>query len=75
MVTISREGNVNPLFLKDVEDKNGKVRPRLVNVETENVRLIFDNNLHYISKADYNAARKYVKDPEELDFLKILNWE
>jgi len=75
MVTITREGDVKPLFLKDVEDANGKVKPRLVNVETENVRLIFDNNLHYITKADYNAARKYVKDPEELDFMKILNWE
>ncbi len=75
MVTISREGDVRPLFLKDVEDKDGKVKPRLVNVETENVQLIFQNNLHYITKSDYNAARKYVKDPEDFDFKKILGWE
>ena len=75
IVTIARDGAVEPLLLKDVEDENGKVRPRLVNVETEKAKLIFDNNLHYISKADYSAAKKYVKNPEELDFKKILNWE
>lgn len=75
MVTISREGDVSPLFLKDVEDENGKVKPRLVNVETEKVRLIFDNNLHYITKSDYSAAKKYIKHPEEFDFMKILNWD
>ncbi|MFZ5938976.1 MAG: 6-phosphofructokinase [Bacteroidota bacterium] len=75
MTTIDRGGEVSPLYLKDVEDENGKVRPRLVNVDTENVQLIFRNNLHFITKEDYRAAKKYVKDPEEFDFYKILNWE
>lgn len=75
MVTIARNGDVKPLFLKDVEDKNGKVKPRLVKIDTENVKLIFDNNLHYITKEDYNAAKKYLKNPEEFDFKKILNWK
>ena len=74
IVTIARDGAVKPLLLKDVEDENGKVRPRLVNMDTERAKLIFDNNLHYISKADYSAAKKYVKNPEELDFKRILNW-
>lgn len=75
MVTIDRGGNVMPLFLKDVEDKNGKVKPRLVNVETENVQLIFRNNLHYITKADYRSAKKYVEKPEDYDFFRILEWD
>lgn len=75
MTTIDRGGEVSPLYLKDVEDENGKVRPRLVNVDTENVQLIFRNNLHFITKEDYRAAKKYVKDPEEFDFYKILGWE
>ncbi len=75
VVTVARNGAISPLFLKDVEDENGKVKPRLVNVETEKAKLIFDNNLHYITKADYNAAKKYIKNPEEFDFKKILNWE
>lgn len=74
MTTIDREGNISPLYLKDVEDENGKVKPRLVNVESEKVQLIFRHNLHYITKEDYRAAKKYVKNPEEYDFLKILKW-
>ncbi len=75
MTTIDRGGEVSPLYLKDVEDEKGKVKPRLVNVDTENVQLIFRNNLHFITKEDYRAAKKYVKNPEEFDFYKILDWE
>ena len=75
MTTIDRAGNITPLYLKDVEDENGKVKPRLVNIESEHVQVIFRNNLHYITKEDYRAAKKYVKNPEEYDFLKILKWD
>lgn len=74
MVTVDHIGNVAPLYLKDVEDEKGKVRPRLVNVESEKVKLVFDNNLHYLTKEDYKAAKKYLSNPEEYDFRKILNW-
>jgi len=75
MVTVDRGGRILPLYLKDVADKNGKVKPRLVNVETENVQLIFRNNLHFITKADYRGAKKYVSNPEDFDFYKILEWD
>jgi len=75
MVTVDRGGSILPLYLKDVEDEKGKVKPRLVNVETENVQLIFRNNLHYITKADYRGAKKYVPNPEDYDFFKILGWD
>ena len=75
MTTIDRGGNISPLYLKDVEDENGKVKPRLVNIESETVQVIFRNNLHYITKEDYRAAKKYVKNPEEYDFMKILKWD
>lgn len=75
MVTVDRGGRILPLYLKDVEDENGKVKPRLVNVETENVQLIFRNNLHFITKADYRGAKKFVPNPEEYDFYKILEWD
>lgn len=74
MVTTDRKGDVAPLYLKDVEDENGKIKPRLVNVESEKVQLICANNLHYITKEDYRAAKKYVPEPAEYDFHKILNW-
>jgi 6-phosphofructokinase 1 len=74
MVTQTPQGQILPLYLKDVEDENGKVKPRLVNMESERVRLVFDNNLNYITKADYKTAGKYLPEPEEFDFRKILNW-
>jgi len=75
MTTIDHQGNITPLYLKDVEDENGKVMPRLVNIESEAVQVIFKNNLHYITKEDYRAAKKYVKNPEDYDFMKILKWD
>ena len=75
MVTVDRGGNITPLYLKDVEDENGKVKPRLVNMDSESVQIIFKNNLHYITKEDYRAAKKYVKNPEDYDFMKILKWD
>jgi len=75
MVTIDRTGEISPLFLKDVEDEKGKVKPRLVNVNAEKVQLIYRNNLHFITPADYRGAKKYVQNPEEYDFYKILEWD
>ena len=75
MTTIDRGGDISPLYLKDVEDEHGKVKPRLVNIDSEAVQVIFKNNLHYITKEDYRAAKKYVKNPEEYDFMKILKWD
>jgi ATP-dependent phosphofructokinase / diphosphate-dependent phosphofructokinase len=74
MVTIDRTGEISPLFLKDVEDEKGKVKPRLVNINAEKVQLIYRNNLHFITPADYRGAKKFVQNPEEYDFYKILNW-
>jgi 6-phosphofructokinase 1 len=74
MVTSDPSGNIAPLFLKDVEDKNGKVKPRLVNIESEKAQLVYHNNLQFITKDDYKNAKIYIKNPEEYDFYKILNW-
>ena len=75
MVTIDRGGKVKPLFMKDVEDGHGKVKPRLVNIDSESVQMIFRNNLHFITAADYKAAKKYLEKPEEYDFYSILEWD
>jgi ATP-dependent phosphofructokinase / diphosphate-dependent phosphofructokinase len=74
MVTVDHQSNITPLYLKDVSDAKGKVIPRLVNIDSSRVQIVFDNNLHYITPEDYDAARKYVKNPEDYDFRKILNW-
>ncbi|MCG8696757.1 MAG: 6-phosphofructokinase [Bacteroidales bacterium] len=74
MVTADPAGNVKPLYLKDCEDENGKIKPRLVNIEGERAQLIFRNNLHYLTKDDYKAAKEFLPNPEEYDFFKILEW-
>jgi 6-phosphofructokinase 1 len=74
MVTQTPAGDILPLYMKDVEDENGKVKPRLVNMQSEKVKLVFENNLHYITQNDYKAAKKLLSEPEEYDFKKILNW-
>ncbi len=75
IITISRDGNPEPLYLKDIADEKGKIRPRLVNINSHKVQTILRNNLHYITPEDYRAAIKYVDHPEEFDFFKILEWE
>ena len=74
MVTLSHEGEISPLYLKDVEDEQGKIKPRLVNINLEKAQLVFKYNLHYLTEDDYEAAKQYLPDPEHYDFNKILNW-
>lgn len=75
MVYVDHQGNVSPLFLKDLQDpKNGKIPPRQVNVESNEVMAYVNNIMEYITPADYEAAKKYLPNPEEYDFKKILNW-
>ncbi|MCI1779898.1 MAG: 6-phosphofructokinase [Bacteroidales bacterium] len=75
MVFQDIDGSIKPLYLEDIQDpKTGKIPPRLVDINTDKVAQIFDNILNFIEPADYEAARKYVKDPEEYDVRKILNW-
>ncbi len=74
MVCTNHEMTVQPLFLKDVEDENGKIKPRLLNVDSEKSKLVFNNNLHYITEKDYEDAKQFVDDPETYDFFKILSW-
>ncbi len=74
MVTSDPKGDIAPLYLKDVEDEHGKVRPRLVNMDSQKAKLIFEDSLQYLTKADYDAAKKYIAKPDEYDFIKILSW-
>ena len=74
MVTTNPKGEIIPLYLKDVEDENGKIKPRLVNLNGPKAELIFNEGLQYLTPADYQEAKKYLPNPEDYDFKKILNW-
>ena len=73
IVSANSKGDITPLYLKDFEDENGKVPPRLVDIESDMVQL-FIKHLIYIREADYKNAKKYVANPEEYDIKNILNW-
>lgn len=74
MVTTNDSGVVRPLFLKDVSDENGRVIPRLVDMESGKLKLVFEHGIQYVEPADYEAAKAYLPNPEEYDMMKILNW-
>ena len=74
LVSANSNGDIKPLYLKDLEGPDGKIKPRLVDIESEMAKLLF-SNLHYITAADYEKAKKHVPKPEEYDFNKILAWE
>jgi len=71
IVTANSRGEVTPLFLTDLQDEDGKIAPRLVDIDSEFAKLCFQN-LHYLEEADYDSAKAYLKNPEEYDFNKIL---
>lgn len=75
MVYVDHQGNVSPLFLKDLQDPTtGKIPPRLVNVESNKVQSYVNDIMDYITPADYEAAKQYLPNPEAYDFKRILNW-
>jgi 6-phosphofructokinase 1 len=73
LVSANSKGDILPLYLTDLQDEEGKIQPRLVDINSEFAHLCFQN-LHYIEVGDYGVAKQYLKDPEKYDFNKILNW-
>lgn len=72
IVTANSRGEVSPLFLSDLQNDEGKIEPRLVNIDSEFARLCFQN-LNFLSEPDYEKAKSFLEFPEEYDFNKILN--
>ena len=74
MVYVDAEGEAHPLYLKDLQNAEGKIPPRRVNIEGGTAQNYYSNICHYITAADYEAAKAYVPNPEDYDFCKILGW-
>ena len=74
MVFVDHNGDAKPLYLHDLQNEEGKIPPRRVNIDSGTARNYYNHICHFITPADYEAARKYVADPENYDFKKILNW-
>ena len=74
MVYVDHQGNASPLYLKDLQNDEKKIPPRRVNIDGGTARNYYGHICHYITEADYEAAKKYVADPALYDFKKILAW-
>ena len=75
MVAVNLEEEVIPVYLKDVEDENGKIRTRLVNMEKEVIRQTFRESIYYLDAEDREAAGEWLKNPEEFEYASILQDE
>ena len=73
IVSANSSGDIKPLYLKDFEDENGKIPPRLVDINSDMAQLFIDN-LFFLKEKDYDKAKTYLPNPEAYDFKKILNW-
>ncbi len=74
MVCSGPNGDIFPVFLKDVEDEHGKVKPRLVNMMGQKAKMVYQDGVQYLCESDYEEAKKYVPNPEHYDMNKILEW-
>lgn len=73
MVAVNQKEEVIPIYLKDVEDENGKIRPRLVNVNQEVVRQTMTESIYYLTESDRQMAKVWLEHPEEYEYASILN--
>ena len=74
MVYVGASGEAKPLYLEDLQGPDGKIPPRLVDIEGYGATTLIKNNLQFVQPEDYEAAKQYVDNPEEYDFYKILKW-
>ncbi|MCG8477058.1 MAG: 6-phosphofructokinase [Cytophagales bacterium] len=76
MVSVNLQGDVAPLYLRDVEDpETGKIKPRLIDMNDEPVKHVLEYNMQFVTENDYDKAREYVPEPELYNFKKILNMQ
>lgn len=74
MVMTTHTDEIKPLFLSDVAGEDGKVKTRLLNMDSDKVKTIMEEGMQYLDEDDYDEAEKYVDNPEEFDFRKNLEW-
>ena len=75
MVYVDAYGEARPLYLHSLQNAEGKIPPRRVDINCGTAKNYFNHICHFLSEQDYEAAKAYVDDPESYDFKKILNWD
>ncbi|GHV66658.1 pyrophosphate--fructose 6-phosphate 1-phosphotransferase [Bacteroidia bacterium] len=73
MVSVDIHQNIIAIPLKKVEDEgDGKILPRYVNMEREEVRSVFSDMLFYLTAKERQEAKQYIDNPEEYEWETIL---
>ena len=73
IVTANSNGDVTPLFLSDLQDSEGKIAPRLVDVDSDFAKLCIQN-LNFLKEEDLVEAENVIASPEKYVFNSILEW-
>ena len=75
MVYVDSYGNVSPLYLADLQGPDGKIPPRVVDINAGTAQNYYNYIAHYVTPEDYEAVKALgIENPEAYDFKKILNW-
>lgn len=74
IAVVTAHDEIVPLYMKNISDEKGVIRPRLVDAQSDRFHVTL-GSMEYITKVDYEAAKKYVKNPEEYDLKNILGIE
>jgi len=56
------------------DPRTGKIPPRLVNMQSQEMQFFTRHIMDYITEEDYPEAKKFIDKPEDYDFHKILNY-
>lgn len=73
IVTANSNGDVTPLFLSDLQDSNGNIAPRLVDIDSDFAKLCIQN-LNFLKEDDLAEAENIIASPEKYVFNSILEW-
>jgi 6-phosphofructokinase 1 len=71
IVSADSSGDISPLYLEDFKDENGKILPRVVDIQSDMAQLFIDN-LICVKKKDLEKAKEYLPNPEDFELNRIL---
>jgi 6-phosphofructokinase 1 len=72
MVSVDHLGHIEPLYLHQLQDQNGRIPSRPLDIHGADVQQCFTHNLHFIEPDDYTQTAMLIKNPEEFDLNVIL---
>lgn len=73
IVAANSDGDLMPLYLNELQNEEGKILPRLVDIHSDFSKSCL-MNLQFLKAQDCQKAAAYLPNPEVYVFDNILNW-